>query len=368
MKLPEKVRRPLEKVVNELKVKENVYGIGLFGSLSRGDAVTSSDADLLILDNNGFDYEFVERVEIGGLFIDLDHVPKKWIQGPIPPEIDQKLYEMQILYDRDWSLANLKILMSKSYASAERVDIRSEAHIVDADIYLSRATSAFSREDFKSTQLFARLAAENALKILLEVTLEPFSNSRFVEKLEYSAKKLGMLSLFGDYLEITSLNNVAEEGVKGKLKSFKTIWNECKTQVQQSLDVLESCHFKVRTKLNYYLNPKFFHGAIIRTRGLIDSGKIVEASHYLNMMLVDIVENYVWFKSLTEKVKVDYTTLIRSLETLEKKNLQNYENIVMFLNLAEIKESDVARTVEKVRDLVVRIRKDRKSLIKRLEK
>lgn len=368
MQLPERIRRPLEKVVSQLKVKENVYGVGLFGSLSRGDAVTSSDADLLILDKGDFDYEFVERIEIGGLFIDLDHVPKKWIQGPIPPEMDQKLYEMQILYDRDWSLANIKILMSKSYASAERVDIRTEAHIVDSDIYLSRATSAFSREDFKSTQLFAGLAIENALKILLEVTLEPFSNSRFVEKLESSAKKLGVVSFFGDYLEITSLDKVEEEDVKKKLKSFKNIWNEFKTQVQQNPDVLESCHFKVRTKLNYYLNPKFLHGAIIRTSGLIDSGKLVEASHYLNMILIDIVENYVWFKSLTEKVKVDYTTLMRSLETLEKRTLQNYKNIVRFLNLVGVEKSDAAGTVEKARDLVVRIRKDRKNLVKKLEK
>jgi len=30
--LPEKLRKTLERVVNELKVKENIYGIDLFGS------------------------------------------------------------------------------------------------------------------------------------------------------------------------------------------------------------------------------------------------------------------------------------------------------------------------------------------------
>jgi len=47
---PEKVRRTLERVVKEMRVKENVYGIGLFGSWSRGDFASSSDVDLLILD------------------------------------------------------------------------------------------------------------------------------------------------------------------------------------------------------------------------------------------------------------------------------------------------------------------------------
>jgi len=47
---PEKVRRTLERVVKEMRVKENVYGIRLFGSWSRGDVASSSDVDLLILD------------------------------------------------------------------------------------------------------------------------------------------------------------------------------------------------------------------------------------------------------------------------------------------------------------------------------
>ena len=47
---PERVRRTLERVVKEMRVKENVYGKGLFGSWSRGDAVSSSDVDLLILE------------------------------------------------------------------------------------------------------------------------------------------------------------------------------------------------------------------------------------------------------------------------------------------------------------------------------
>jgi len=59
--LPEKIRRNLEKVVKEMMIEENVYGVGLFGSWSRGDASASSDVDLLILDGANYAYEFVER-------------------------------------------------------------------------------------------------------------------------------------------------------------------------------------------------------------------------------------------------------------------------------------------------------------------
>jgi predicted nucleotidyltransferase len=362
--LPEKIRKTLEKVVAEMRVKENVYGIGLFGSWSRSDATTSSDIDLLILDKSNFSHEYVERIEIGGLLIDLDHVPKQWIQGPIPPEIDQKLYEMQILYDRDWSLNNTKLLMVKFYGSPERVDIRTEAHIIESDIYLSRATSAFSREDFRSAYLFATVALENVLKVLIEIALEPFSNSRFVEKLEVSAAKMGMRDVFNEYSEITGLNKTDNAVVKDKLKLFKAIWEEVKATTEQNLQTLKFSHFKVKTKLNYYLNPAFLQGLVMRTNALIDSGKVIEASHYLSTIFLDIIENYVWLKSSSEKVKVNYTTLIRSLESIDEKNPKNYNYVLEFLNLSEVDKLNAAKMVERTRETMLKIRKERKVLIK----
>jgi len=362
--LPEKVRRTLEKVVAEMRVAENVYGIGLFGSWSRSDATASSDIDLLILDKGNFSYEYVERIEVSSLLIDLDRVPKRWIHGPIPPELDQKLYEMQILYDRDWSLNDTKVLMAKSYCSPERVDIRTETHVIDSDIYLSRATSAFSREDFRSAYLFATVALENILKVLVEIALEPFSNSRFVERLEVSAAKLGMRDLFNEYLEITELDEAEDANARDKLRLFKIVWNEMKTTATQGVQELESSHFKVKTKLNYYLDPAFLQGVVMRTNSIIDSGKVVEASHYLNNIFLDIVENYVWLKSSIDKVKIDYTTLMRSLESLEEKNPKNYNNIIKFLNLSNVTKLNATSAIEKSREIILKIRKDRKVLIK----
>jgi len=364
IKLPEKIRRTLEKNVKKMRVKENIYGIGLFGSWSRSDATKSSDIDLFILDKNNFNHEYVERIVTGGLFIDLDHVPKRWIHGPIPPEIDQKLYEMQILYDRDWSLTNTKLLMAKSYSSPERVNIRTEAHIIESDIYLSRATSAFSREDFRSAQLFATVALENILKIPIEIALEPFSNSRFMEKLKDSATKLGMQDLFNKYVEITELNKADNTSVKDKLKLFKIIWDETNATTKQNLQALEASHFKVKTKLKYCLNPAFLQGTVMRTKSLIDSEKIIEASHYLNNILLNLIENYIWLKSSINQVKIDYTTLTRSLQSLEEKNPENYKHIIKFLNLSDTDKTNAANTIKKTRELILKIRKERKVLIK----
>lgn len=362
--LPEKIRKTLEKIVKEMRGTEKVYGVGLFGSWSRGDAVASSDVDLFVIDKGDFNHEYVERMEIGGLFIDMDRVPKKWIHGPIPPEIDQKLFEMQILYDRDWAMTNTKLLMAKSYGSAERVDIRTEAHVVESDIYLSRATSAFSRGDFQSAHLFATVALENILRVLVEIALQPFSNSRFLEKLEYSATRLGMLDLFNDYLTIQGLSKVDLVSAKEKLKLFRMIWDEAKAMTMRNLRALESSHFKVKTRLNYYLNPAFLQGTLVRTDSLIDSERLAEASHYLNSILLDIIENYVWLRSSIDKVKVDYTTLMRSLQSLEEKNPKNYKNIAEFLALNSTGKPEAMNAIEKTREIMLKIRKERKVLIK----
>jgi predicted nucleotidyltransferase len=362
--LPEKLRKALEKTVKGLAAKKNVYGVGLFGSWSRGDAIASSDVDLFILDKDDFAYEYVERVEHGGFLIDLDHVPKQWIQGPIPPEIDQKLYEMQILYDRDWALTNTKLLMAKSHCSPDRVDIRTLAHVVESDIYLSRATSAFSRQDFRSSHLFATVALENTLKVLVEIALQPFSNSRFMETAESSAGKLGMRSLFDEYIEMTGFSRIDNTHAKDKLRLFKTIWDEINAVVKQNLQTLESTHFKVRTRLNYYLNTTFLQGVVKRAAAMIEAEKTIEASHYLSNILLDIVENYAWLKSSIDRVKIDYTTLIRSLESLEEENSTNYRNITTSLGLGTTDRAAATKEIDKTREAMLRVRGDRKLLIK----
>jgi len=364
--LPEKIRRTLEKLVTEMRIKENVYGISLFGSWSRNDATASSDVDLMILDKSDLNYEYVERIEANGLLIDLNHIPKKWLSRSIPPEIDQKLYEMQILYDRDWSLHNTKLLMAKSYISPERVEIRTEAHVVDSDIYLSRATSAFSREDFLSAHFFATIAFETMLRVLIEIALEPFSNSRFLEKLEISTAKFGMHDLYSKYVEVTGLNKVDNSSVKEKLRLFRVIWEEIRTTILHNDQTLESSHFKVKTKLKYYLNPAFLQGLMMRTTFMINSGKLAEASHYLDSIFLDMTENYAWLKSQINKVKIDHTTLMRSLQSLEEKNPKIYTYIVKFLDLEQITMPDASDIIKNVRETMLKVRKERKILIKNL--
>jgi hypothetical protein len=63
-------------------------------------------------------------------------------------------------------------------------------------------------------------------------------------------------------------------------------------------------------------------------------------------------------------VKVDHTTLADSLETLEKKSPANYNCMMKLLNLDDVAKLDAARAIEESREIILKIRKDRKVLIK----
>lgn len=367
MKLPEKSRKTLEKIIKEMAANEAVSGIGLFGSWSRGDAAPSSDIDLLILSNNPLEDEYVERVSVGDLFLDMNFVPKHLIQGPIHPKLDQKLYEAQILHDKDWTLTNTKLSMAKFYISPERVDMRAKIHIIESDIYLSRATSAHAKGDYVSAHLFALVAMENILRVLLEIALEPFSNSRFLEKVEIAAEKLGMAEVFNDYLITAKLNDVGVAAVEEKLKLFKTVWDEMNFIIKRKPQVLKHMHFKIKTSINYYFNTAFMQGTILRVNSMINSGKFAEAMHYLSSASLNIIENYAWLKAIIEKQKIDYTSLTRSIEKLEKGNLEHSQNIVKLLSLtgtANVSQAEAEETIKKARKNILEIRRERKHLIK----
>jgi hypothetical protein len=194
--------------------------------------------------------------------------------------------------------------------------------------------------------------------------LEPFSNSRFIQKLNCSTIKIGIHNFFNEYLKITSLEKADKETVEDKLKLFKTIWDEMNIGAMRNLEALESSHFETRTKLEYYLNPAFLRGMMMRTKSLIDSEKLMEAAHYLKKVIVDIINNYIWLKSAVANKRIDYTTLIRSLETLDNKS-ENSGNILALLDLKKSERRTSKKTIEATRQIILKIRNERKPLIKK---
>lgn len=200
--------------------------------------------------------------------------------------------------------------------------------------------------------------------MLVEIALEPFSNSHALDRFEAATAKLGLHNFYNEYLEITRLRGTDEASVKEKLRLFSEIWNDASLTATDNPIKLKSAHFKVKTELTYYLNPAFLLGAIKRTGSLVRSGKTVEALHYLRNMLLDMIESYLWLKTSIDKAQTDSSLLMKSLEKLERKNPKNYERLVCFLDLRNIGRLDAMSTIARVRKTMFKIRGDRKILIK----
>jgi len=341
-----------------------ISGVGLFGSWSRGDAVAESDVDLFVVDKQNLSHEWVERLELNSLFVDINHVPRSWVLVSLPPEIDQKLFEALILYDRDWSLTSAKDWMRRSYRKHERMNIRSEMYIVDADIYLSRASSALARNDLQSAVVFASVGLESVLRIVVEAGLLPFSLSRFVHMVDESTQKLGCQEFFDAFIEVSRLQSVSRRDFERSVRFFKTVWDYVAPLLQEQVLVLDSLHFRVRSQLQYYGNPSFLRGMLARSQGMADSGEYAEACHYVRRVLIDILENYAWFAATMESKRLDYTRLFLSLKSLKETPSKLYENVVAAFDVQNLTHKEAEEIVELAKGAILKVRKARNGLLR----
>jgi len=360
---PENIRKILEGLVADLRSRDSVSGIGLFGSRSRGDAVASSDVDLLVVERRDYDYEHVERAEIEGFFLDLDYIPEKWIHRMTPPEIDQKLYELQVLYERDGTLTKAKELMLKTYSTPERVEIRTASHLIEADTYLSRGISALNKEDFQSAKVNAAIALEAIMKILIEVAGLPISNSRFTRTLESSTKKLGAQKLYNDYVEVAGLSKLDRQRTESMLESFSAMWKEALGFIDANSPAVRTLHVKVMNDLNYYGRENFLKGLVARSSSLIRDGLLVETAHYLSRTSICMLESYAWLLAKLDGTRFDYTTLFQHLKGSKKSPPEVRQRAVEALGIEKVSGREAEESLRKTKEIALGIRQKMKELI-----
>jgi predicted nucleotidyltransferase len=362
-KLPEDIGGVLESLLEDLKSRASVSGIGLFGSWSRGDAVSSSDVDLLVVDNRDFDYEYVERAEIENLFLDLDYIPEKWIKTQIPPEIDQKLYEADVLYDRTGTLTKAKNLTLNLQWKPERVEIRTGSYLMEVDTYLSRGISAYNKDDFQSAKVNGTIGLEAITKILIEVNKLPFSNSHFIRALESSTKAFGNNKLYDDYIKIAGFSKMTRQRTEKMLDSLSAMWRETVSFVEANSPTLGRLHVRVLNDLNYYCKESFLRGMSARTGSLTKDGQFTEAAHYMFRTSVSMLENYMWLLSTIEGTRFDYTALFQCLRSSRTSPREIYQKAVEMLGIEEVSGREAEESLIRTKEIILGIRQKRKELI-----
>jgi predicted nucleotidyltransferase len=353
----------LDGLVADLKSRESVSGIGLFGSRSRGDAVPSSDVDLLIVDKRDFNYEYVERAEIEGFFLDLDFIPEKWIHRMVPPEVDQKLYELEVLYERDATLTKAKDLMLKTYLTPERAEIRTSSYLMEADTYLSRGLSAYYKNDYQSAKVNAAVGLEAVMKILIEVNKLPISNSHFIRALESSTKKFGAHNLYNDYVEISGFSKQDKQRTENMMDSFVALWRAALSFTEANSSAVKTLHIRILNDLNYYGKEGFMKGMLVRAGSLIKDNFLVEAAHYMFHASVSMLENYAWLLSALERTRFDYTSLFQYLKGSKKSPNEIYQKTVEAFGIEEASSLDAEESLRRTKEIILGIRQKRKELI-----
>jgi hypothetical protein len=204
-----------------------------------------------------FDYEYVQRARIENIFLDLDHIPERWIHERVPPEVDQKLFEAEVLYDRDGTLQQAKDLISNIYLKPARVEIRTGNYLMEADTYLSRGLSAYNKDDFQSAKVNGVIGLDAIMKILIEVNRLPISNSRFVRAVESSTKRFGAPQLYDEYVKIAGLSKLPRERAEGMLDSVLVMWKEALEFFEANSASVERLHVRVMKDLSYYCRDSF---------------------------------------------------------------------------------------------------------------
>ena len=361
--LSENVRSVLQKLIHNLSKQETTTGVGLIGSWSRGDASQQSDIDLLVVEKPGSMYERVERIVLNDLFIDLDYLPRKWVSLSLPPEIDQKLFETLVLYDRDWSLTNAKDWMHRTFHNPERMNIRCEMHLVDADIYTSRASSALARGDYYSACLFAGLGLEFSLKVVVEAGLLPFSTSRFVQVLEKTTKKLDCSRFCDTFLGVSSLTSVSKDDAEQCLRLCNTIWDYGMAFLQEQEKMLSSLHHMAKSKLSYYGNQAFLNGMNARARGILDSGDYMESCHYIRRNLIDFLENITWATAFLEDIRLDSSMLFSYLKASKEFSPKLFEAAICAFDLQGLTTEKAEATVKLARETVFEVHRTKTELL-----
>ena len=122
----------------------------------------------------------------------------------------------------------------------------------------------------------------------------------------------------------------------------------------------------MRNNLNYYGKQSFLKGMILRSGALLDSDMPIEAAHYMARTLIEMLESYMWLRSVVEGKTFDYTMLVKSLWGVKETPSKVYEDAVKVLGLEETPQRGrVESIISRAKEIIIDIRKQRKDLIRK---
>ena len=360
--LPKRIRSTFNKFVEDLAKQATVSSIGLFGSWPRYEASPASDYDVLVVDRRRFDYEFHERVEYGGLMMDITRIPRVWVDKVVIPEVDHMLHETIILYDPSGMLKRAKDWVEANYRTPGRIEVRTEQYLSTADTYLSRASAARVRGDMETASLFSDMGLTPIAHIIIDVADLPITRSAFIWNLRRACEKINMIGIYKVIISTTRLAGLEKADVSSYLDRFESVWRRISRYMADNPEVIEGLHDKLRDEINYLTDPTMLKGVFTRAEEMLDENNFIEAAHFMRSWLQPLLEDYAWLISAKQGNKLDYTSLFRTIKLYEG-SAGIYDNAAEIFNIKNIEANAVRQEIETARSIIAHTRKKRREMI-----
>ncbi|MFB0558550.1 MAG: nucleotidyltransferase family protein [Candidatus Bathyarchaeia archaeon] len=358
----EVLMKTVEEFVDELARQETVTSVGLFGSWARYEASEASDLDFLVVDRSGIDFEFYELVERGGLLFDMNRIPWSWVGEVVRPEIDHRLHEAVVLYDRGGLLERARGFVEGNYRTPGRVEVRTEGYLATSETYLSRASSAMTRRDPETAAVYTDVSLYEASSILMDVAGFPITRGSFVWNMRRACEKLREEEVYRAVMSGTRLSEVVRPDVDQGLGGFEAVWRQVSGYIGYNRHVVEGMHEVLKRDIAYMTDPAMLRLILSRAGGMLEGNDFVEALVYLRGWLLRLLEDYAWVMSAKRGDKFDYTSLFRTIGEDEKAK-DVFDDVFEIFNLGGVDEGVARRALGEARSVISRVRRDRRRLI-----
>jgi len=197
----------LNKETDKYKAMRNVIGIGVLGSLARGDLWECSDLDLVVLlekADKDFFFEFDDQEEIP---VDIVCITTNYTRAQ--PYVSF-LFGCKVIYDLTKILSTEVNKANNIYFSDEEISKRNQSHKEQAEKFLEKAEYSLEERDFSSAIEHSRQAILSASLIAVEKSRTILSHHRRITKYKVSFQVLNRQDMFPRFLEALRLNDVDE--------------------------------------------------------------------------------------------------------------------------------------------------------------
>jgi predicted nucleotidyltransferase/HEPN domain-containing protein len=198
----------LNKEIDKYRAISNVTGIGVLGSLAKGDLCECSDLDLVVLlkeANKDFFFEFDDQ---RGIPVDVMCITTKYIKTQ--PYVSS-LFGCKVVYDPTNILLTEVEKTNNIHFSDEEISKRNQSHKDQAERFLEKANYSLEEHDLPSAIEHSRQAVLRSGLLEVEKSRTTISHHRRIAKYLVSFHILNHQDVSSRFLDALRLDNVDEK-------------------------------------------------------------------------------------------------------------------------------------------------------------